>query len=126
MTWRAMAVPYVCQIKFRMTSTRRSNMLRRCAYIKCLVALTLTSVTLFAGSAFGQSPATRPDSRQRKVTAAQEPRLSNPEATASEPKPSRPEDKVAAEEPRPKDLESEVESLKAENTTVREQLRKME
>jgi hypothetical protein len=100
-------------------------MLRRCAYIKRLVALTLTSVTLFAGSAFGQSPATRPDSRQREVSAAQEPRLSNPEAPASEPKPSRPEDKVAAEEPRPKDLESEVESLKADNAAVREELRKM-
>src|SRR5215210_5658640 len=100
-------------------------MLRRCAYIKRLVALTLASLTLFAGSAFGQSPATRPDGQQRKVTAAQEPRLSNPEAPASEPKPSRPEDKVAAEEPRPKDLGSEVESLKADNTAVREQLRKM-
>lgn len=75
-------------------------MLRRCAYIKRMVAWTLTSVTLFAGSAFGQSPATPPDSPQRSV--------------------------VATEEPRPRDLENEVESLKTENTAVREQLRKME
>ena len=87
-------------------------MSRHCAYIKHLVALTLTSVTLFAGSALGQSPATRPDSQQQEGAAAQESRLSNPE--------------IPAEEPRPNDLKSEVESLKAENTAVREQVRKME
>src|SRR4051794_5096517 len=101
-------------------------MIRHRAYIKRLVALTLTSVTLLAGSAFGQSPATRPAGRQKEVAPAQESRLSNPEAPASEPKPSRPEEKVTAEEPRPKDPESEVETLKADNTVVREQLRKME
>lgn len=88
-------------------------MSRHCAYIKRLVAWTLTSVTLFASTAFGQSPATRPDGPRREVV-------------ASDSKPSRPEEKVAAEEPRPRDLENEVESLKAENTAVREQLRKME
>jgi hypothetical protein len=101
-------------------------MSRHCAYIKRLVALTLTSVTLLAGSAFGQSPATRPDSRQKDVAAAQEPRSSNPEIPASEPKPSGTENRVAAEEPRPNDLQGEVETLKTENTAVREQLRRME
>ncbi len=101
-------------------------MIRHRAYIKRLVALTLTSVTLFAGSAFGQSPATRSAGPQKEVTPAQESRLSNPEAPASEPKPSGPEEKATAEETRPKDLENDVETLKAENTAVREQLRKME
>jgi hypothetical protein len=96
------------------------------AYIKRLVALTFTSVTLFAGSAFGQSTATRPDSQQKEGAAALESRLSDPEIPASEPKSGRAENKVAAEEPRPNDLQSEVETLKAENIAVRELLRKME
>ncbi|HEY6188775.1 MAG TPA: hypothetical protein VIW80_14050 [Pyrinomonadaceae bacterium] len=96
------------------------------AYIKRLAALTLTSATLFAGSAFGQSTATRPNSQQKEGAAAQESRLSNMEIPASEPKPSRTENKVAAEESRPNDLQSEVETLKTENTAVRELLRRME
>ncbi|MET0623788.1 MAG: bZIP transcription factor, partial [Pyrinomonadaceae bacterium] len=75
---------------------------------------------------FGQSPATRPDSRQKEGSAAQDSRSGNPEIPASEPKPGRPENRVAADEPRPNDLHGEVETLKAENTTVREQLRRME
>jgi hypothetical protein len=72
-------------------------MLRHREYIKLLGALTLISVTLFAGSAFGQTP-TRPDNQQKEI----------------------------ADEPKPKGLESEVANLKAENAAVREQLRKME
>ncbi len=87
-------------------------MFRPRAHIKLLVALALTSVTLFAGSAFGQSPATRPDSQQKEVVAAQGTRVSNPE--------------VAAKEPGSDDLKSEVVTLKAENAAVRELLRKME
>ena len=64
-------------------------MLRHPADIKLIVAFMLTSVTLFAGSAFAQ-PA------------------------------------VAAEEPRPIDVKSEVDTLKAENAVVRELLRRME
>jgi len=99
------------------------------AYINLLAAMTLAAMTLaaittVAGSAFGQSPATRPDNRRKEVPAAQESRLSDPEVPASEHKPERPENKV--EEPRPNDLQSEVETLKAENTAVREHLRKME
>src|ERR1043166_5580265 len=101
-------------------------MSRRCAYIKRLVTWTLTSVALFAGAALGQSPATRPASQQPEVPAAQVSRLSNSGDSASEPKPSRPENKVAVAEPQPNDLQREVETLKAENTAVREQLRKME
>ncbi|MFL6334528.1 MAG: hypothetical protein ACJ754_14530 [Pyrinomonadaceae bacterium] len=101
-------------------------MSRHRAYIKRSVALALTSVTLLSGSAFGQTPATRPDGPQKQVAVAQKPRLSDPESTASEPKPSGAENKVAAEEPKKNDLESEVEAVKAENAAVREQLRKME
>lgn len=74
-------------------------MSRHSAHIRRLVALTLTSVALSAGYAFGQSPAARPDG---------------------------PRNEVATEEPRPKDLGDEVETLKAENNAVREQLRRME
>jgi len=101
-------------------------MFRHCADIKSLVVLTLTSVTLCAASAFGQSPATRPDGQQKQVTAAQETRLSKPEIPASEPEPGGAENKVAAGKHGASDLQGEVETLKAENTAVREQLRKME
>jgi len=88
-------------------------------YIKLFVRLMLISVTLFAGfaefagSALGQSPATRLENQQK-------------EAGVSEPKLTRTENKVAAEQPRRDDLQTEVENLKAENATVRELLRKME
>ena len=78
-------------------------MLRLCACIKLTVALMLTLVS----SAYGQSPAASRDSQQKEVA-------------VSESKPSNPD------EIKPKDLHSEVESLKAENAAVREQLRKME
>src|SRR5262245_15177390 len=91
-------------------------MLGHPAPIKLFVALTWTSVTLFAGSAFAQSRAARAGSQQKEVAAAQGHRLSNSEVTASE----------AAEEPRPSDLKSEVDTLKAENAVIRELLRKIE
>jgi len=74
-------------------------MLRHPAYAKLFVAVTLTSVTLFAGSAFGQSPATPTQSQHKEVTAA---------------------------ELRSNDLQGEVTTLKAENAAIRELLRKME
>ena len=43
-----------------------------------------------------------------------------------EPKPGSAENRVAAEDPKPKDLQSEIEAVKAENAAVRELLRKME
>jgi uncharacterized coiled-coil protein SlyX len=88
-------------------------MLRRRAYVRLLIALAYTSVTLFAISAYGQSPA-QPASPNNDIPAAQGPRLSNPEK------------KVVAEGSRPGDLESDVAAVKAENAAVREQLRKME
>lgn len=84
------------------------------AYIKLSVALALTSVALFTTSAFGQSPATRPDSTDKGIAAAQESQVSKLE------------NRAAAEEPRPTDLESEVAAVKAENAAMRELLRKME
>lgn len=97
-------------------------MFRHPAYIKLFTLLTLTSVTLFARSALAQSTATGPKS-QKEVVGPQESRLSNSEVFASEPKPGTPESKVSG---RSNDLQSEVETLKAENAAVRELLRKME
>ena len=73
-------------------------------YIKLSIVLALTSVVLFSVSAFGQSPAI--NSTDKRITVA--------------------EKKVAADEPKSKDLQSEVEAMKAENAAVRELLRKME
>ena len=80
------------------------------AFIKASVALALTSVTFFTTSAFGQSPAARPNST----------------VAVSEAKPGSAENSVAAEDRKPKDLESEIEAVKTENAAVRELLRKME
>src|SRR5258705_8342526 len=88
-------------------------MLRRHVCVRLSIALARASVTLFTTSAYGQSPA-QPASPNNDTTAAQGPRLSNPEK------------KVVAEERRPDDLETEVAAVKAENAAVREQLRKME
>lgn len=73
-------------------------------YIKRSIVLALTSVALFAISAFGQSPAI--NSPDKRIAVA--------------------EKKVAADESKPKDLQSEVDAMKAENAAVRELLRKME
>ena len=73
-------------------------------YIKRSILLALTSVALFSISAFGQSPAI--NSTDRRIAVA--------------------EKKVAADEPKAKDLQSEVEAMKAENAVVRELLRKLE
>src|SRR4051794_33518954 len=95
-------------------------------YMKPLLALALTSMTLFASSALGQSPATRTDSRQTEV-AAEESKRGKPEnkVAAEESKSDKPENKVA-EAFRPNDLQSDVAAVKAENAAVRELLRKME
>ena len=85
-----------------------------CAHIKPLAALMLTTVALFlgfTGSAFGQSSTSRLDNKSKDLPTA-------------EPKPVKPDN--ASEIPRPKDLQSEVDALKAENAAVRELLRRME
>ena len=95
-------------------------------FIKLSVAFAFTSA-LFTTSVSGQSPATRPNSTDKEIAAAQEPRSGNSEAkVASEPKPGTADNKVAADETKPKDLKDEIESVKAENAVVRELLRKME
>jgi hypothetical protein len=96
-------------------------MFRDPAHIKHFVASMLTSLSLFSGSAFAQTQGTRPDGQQKQVARAQ----ANSEATASDPKPDRPENTAAAE-PRPNDLQSEVTALKAENAIVRELILRME
>ena len=73
-------------------------------YIKLSIVLALTSVVLFSVSAFGQSPAI--NSADKTLRPA--------------------ENKAAADEPKRKDLQSEIEAVKAENAVVRELLRKME
>ena len=73
-------------------------------YVKLSILLALTSVVFFSVSAFGQSPPI--NSTDKRLGAA--------------------ENKVAADEPKPKDLQSEIEAVKAENAVVRELLRKME
>ena len=80
------------------------------ASIKASVALALTSVLFFTTSASAQSPSVRPDSA----------------APVSAGTPGGAENRGAAEAPKPKDLHSEIEAVKAENAAVRELLRKME
>ena len=102
-------------------------MLRHAAYVKLLfVALTMISVILFAGSAFGQSTTTRRDSQQKEVETTQGSRSNSPENSASESKTDRAENKVATSDPRRNDLQDEVSTLKAENAAVRELLRRMD
>ena len=100
-------------------------MLRRRAYVKLFILVSLTAVTVFAGDAFAQSPGTRTD-QQKEVDGVRRSGLNNPENPAAVPKPSPSENKVAAENSAPGDLKQEVDSLKAENAAVREQLRRME
>lgn len=87
--------------------------------IKLVLALPFVCLTLFAGSAFGQSPISHP-----KVV-AEIPQLDKSAPPASEPGSNKPENKVAADESRRSDLQSEVETLKAENAAVRDLLQKM-
>jgi hypothetical protein len=74
----------------------------------------------------GQSPVVRPDSKRNDIAPLQGTRSNNTEVVASEPTTSKPGNNNATDAPRPKDLQNEVETLKAENATVRELLRKME
>jgi hypothetical protein len=93
--------------------------------IKLFMALAITSGTLLASSAFGQSQALRPDGRQEEAAPAQRLRAGNSEGTDLDRKPG-PSENTGAAEARPAELESEVQALKAENAVVRELLRKME
>ena len=79
-------------------------------FIEASVALATTSALLIAASASAQSPSVRPHST----------------VAASEPDSGGVENRVAAEDPKPEDLQSEIEAMKAENAAVRELLRRME
>ena len=100
-------------------------MLRRRAFVNLFILVSLIAVTVFAGDVFGQSPVTRTEA-QREVDGAHRSGLSNSEIPAAVPKPSPLENKVAADKSAPDELKQEVDSLKAENAAVREQLRRME
>ena len=80
------------------------------AFITASAAFALISVTLFTAPASGQSPAA----------------TRNSPAAVSDPKPGTAENTVKAKAKAPaKDLESEIEAVKAENAAVRELLRTM-
>ena len=83
-------------------------------FINASVALALTLVTLFTTSAFGQSPAARPNTQGRRFR-------NRHQAVAGERR-----RRLRADDPKSKDLESEIEAMKAENAAFRELLRKME
>ena len=76
--------------------------------------ITLALASVFATAASAQTTTTRPDNSNKEIVPAQGPRSSNGDS------------KVAAEIPKPVDLESEVAAVKAENAAFRETLRKME
>ena len=96
--------------------------------IRLYTAVALTSVTLFTTSAFGQSPAIRPNITNKGIAAPQQSQSGNPEdkVGASEAKGGSAESRVASEDPKANDLKDEIEAVKAENAVVRELLRKME
>ena len=77
---------------------------------KASVTFALTSSAFFATSAAGQSPVTRPNST----------------GEVSKPEPGSTEDRVAALDSKPKDYQSEIDAVKAENLALRELLRKIE
>lgn len=91
-------------------------------YIQLSAILVLTSVFLFTTPVFAQSPATSTATADKiaanKTTA--ESRDASPGSRAGE--------KESTEDPNPKtkDLQVEIDAVKAENAAVREQLRKME
>ncbi|HEU4932333.1 MAG TPA: hypothetical protein VFT48_09640, partial [Pyrinomonadaceae bacterium] len=73
------------------------------AYFKLTITAALASVGLLFTSASAQSPMTRPVNSDKQIV-----------------------NKVAAETPKPGDLESDIAAVKAENAAFREALRKME
>lgn len=83
------------------------------ASIRLTVTLALTLLTLFTTSASGQSTTTPPGNSDKEPVAAQGPSVGN-------------EENKAAEAPEPKDLQSQMAAVKAENAAFREALRKME
>ena len=91
------------------------SILRR--YIKRTVGLSLMLVTLLTTAAFGQTPS--PNNKAKEITATLVFPLEDPEKKVAAPN-------VTSDNPKPKDVESEIATVKAENAAVREQLRRME
>ena len=85
----------------------------RPAYITLSITLLVTA--FFTTSVAGQSPAAPTNSTEKEIVATSE------NKAASEVKPV----KLAADETKKGDLQSEIDAVKAENAAVREQLRKM-
>ena len=100
-------------------------MFRRATYIKLFLGLTFIPATLFASSAFGQSPSALTDTKQKDVATTPESRTNKSEVSPSEPAANTPEKKIAVDEPRRTYLQTEVDNLKAENAAVRDLLQKM-
>ena len=80
------------------------------ALSKASVTFALMSSAFFATSAAGQSPVIRPHST----------------GATSKPEPGSTEDRVPAHDSKPKDYQSEIDAVKAENVALRELLRKIE
>jgi hypothetical protein len=96
-------------------------MSRRCIHIKGSIALAFISIILFTASVLGQSPSTPPFAKQMDPTVMP----GSPNKSATESSPDKSENKTGVNETRRTDLQSEVESLKAENAAVRDLLQKM-
>ncbi|HKO63125.1 MAG TPA: hypothetical protein VJV03_18330, partial [Pyrinomonadaceae bacterium] len=98
------------------------SILRR--YNKRAVGLSLMLVTLLTTVTFGQTA--QPNNKPKEISATLA--FDDPEkkVAAPEPNPAVPAKPVASDNPKPKDVESEIATVKAENVAVREQLRKME
>jgi hypothetical protein len=87
------------------------------------IILPLLSLMLIASSAAGQSPSPAP-LKAKEVATTQTPQSNKAEAVTADAT-NKTENKLNADEPRRTDLQSEVDSLKAENAAVRELLQQM-
>lgn len=95
----------------------------RAARIRFSVALMLGSIGLFTSSTFGQSQAS---DQGIAIARGSRPKNLEDKVATSAPKPDREENKDVAKKPKSRDLEGDIEAVKAENAAVRELLRKME
>ncbi len=92
--------------------------------IKLYIALAITSLMVFAPSALCQSPSTLPLIKQKEAVTSLVTQSTRADA-AADPTPEKADDKARSDAPRRSDLQTEVDSLKAENAAVRELLQKM-
>src|SRR5688572_7042062 len=118
------AIPISTSFRNRFESRLKMSILRR--YIKRTVGLSLMLVILLTTAAFGQTP--QPNNKAKEITATLVFPLEDPEKKVAAPEPNRGVlgKTVTSDNPKPKDVESEIATVKAENAAVREQLRRME